>query len=107
MIRLGDKHISGVQLQIAKDRIMETYTYNLSKSASVAIYGHLRDARFLYVTRMLGRTKLDPHLSILWWKDGDQRHTYSIFPAVSVQLRSWMLVYNSVYRPMGKSLRGQ
>ncbi|KAH1038733.1 hypothetical protein J1N35_040476 [Gossypium stocksii] len=47
---------------MAKNRILETYIHNLSKSTSVAIYGHLRDTRFLYVARMLGGTKLDSPL---------------------------------------------
>ncbi|MFQ6634016.1 hypothetical protein Gotur_011569 [Gossypium turneri] len=48
-----------------------------------------------------------PHLSVFWSKDVDQRYTHSIFPAVSVQLHSKTLVYNSVYRTMKKSFRGQ
>ncbi|MFQ6634017.1 hypothetical protein Gotur_011568 [Gossypium turneri] len=48
-----------------------------------------------------------PHLLVFWSKDVDQRYTHFIFPAVSVQLHSKTLVYNSVYRTMKKSLRGQ
>ncbi|MFQ6639543.1 hypothetical protein Gotur_014448 [Gossypium turneri] len=56
---------------------------------------------------MLGGLNWIIHLLVLWSQNGDQRHTYSIFPAVSVQLHSKTLVYNSVYRLMGKSLQGQ
>ncbi|MFQ6646209.1 hypothetical protein Gotur_019744 [Gossypium turneri] len=35
------------------------------------------------------------------------RDTHSIFPATSVQLHLRTLVYNSVYRSMGTSLRCQ
>ncbi|MBA0632228.1 hypothetical protein Godav_001016 [Gossypium davidsonii] len=53
LIRLDDKYISDVQLQMPEDWILETYINNLSEGASDVIYGHLRDARFLYVARML------------------------------------------------------
>ncbi|KAH1056559.1 hypothetical protein J1N35_034624 [Gossypium stocksii] len=47
---------------MAEDQILETYIHNLSMSASVAIHGHLRNARFLYVVCILRGTKLDPPL---------------------------------------------
>ncbi|MBA0770745.1 hypothetical protein Gotri_019343 [Gossypium trilobum] len=56
---------------------------------------------------MLGGLNWIPYLSVLWLKDRNQTHTHFIFPAVSVQLHSKALFYNSVYRLMGKSLRGQ
>ncbi|MFQ6649616.1 hypothetical protein Gotur_022953 [Gossypium turneri] len=56
---------------------------------------------------MLGGLNWIPYLSVLWSKDGDRRHTYFIFPAVSVQLHLRTLVYNSVYQSMGKLLWGQ
>ncbi|KAH1031186.1 hypothetical protein J1N35_043360 [Gossypium stocksii] len=62
LIRLDDKHISEVQIQMPENQILETYINNLIEDAPNVIHGHLRDARFLYVARMLEGTKLDPPL---------------------------------------------
>ncbi|KAH1082749.1 hypothetical protein J1N35_022510 [Gossypium stocksii] len=43
---------------------------------------------------------------MLWWKDGDWRHSHSILPIVSVQLHSRTLVCNLVYQSMGESRYG-
>ncbi|MBA0707762.1 hypothetical protein Golax_019780, partial [Gossypium laxum] len=56
---LGHKHISGVQLQMTKDRIIETYIHNLSAKAQRVIEQHLQEAGFLHVSRILRGTKLE------------------------------------------------
>ncbi|KAK5838726.1 hypothetical protein PVK06_007463 [Gossypium arboreum] len=43
-----------------KDRIIETYIHNLSARAPCVVEQHLEKAGFLHVSRMLGRTKLEP-----------------------------------------------
>ncbi|MBA0851717.1 hypothetical protein Goshw_024758, partial [Gossypium schwendimanii] len=49
LTRLGHKHISGVQLQMTKDRIIETYIHNLSAKALRVIEQHLQEAGFLHI----------------------------------------------------------
>ncbi|KAK5812316.1 hypothetical protein PVK06_027745 [Gossypium arboreum] len=102
LIRLDDKHNSDVQLQMLEDRILEVYINNIREDVPDVIQGHLRDAGFFYVARMLGGTKLDSLLInalVERW-----RHTHSIFYAMSVQLHSRKSVYNSIYRTMGMLL---
>ncbi|MFQ6667049.1 hypothetical protein Gotur_033202 [Gossypium turneri] len=41
LIRLDDKHIFGVQLQLPEDRILETYINNLNKGTPEVVHGHL------------------------------------------------------------------
>ncbi|KAH1107778.1 hypothetical protein J1N35_011546 [Gossypium stocksii] len=77
---------------MAEDMILKMYINNLSEGALDVIYGHLRHARFLYVTRMLGGTKLDP-------------------PLISASVKRWRLETHTfhlsyVYQSMGKSLQG-
>ncbi|MBA0699075.1 hypothetical protein Goari_000744 [Gossypium aridum] len=62
LIRLDDKYIAGVQLQMPEDRILETYITNLSEGAVEVIHGHLRDTAFLYTAHMLEGTKWEPPL---------------------------------------------
>ncbi|KAH1056393.1 hypothetical protein J1N35_034458 [Gossypium stocksii] len=67
-----------------EDQIIETYIHNLSVRAPRVIEQHLQDGRFLHMSHMLEELNWIPHLSTLWWKDGDLRHTRSIFHAMSV-----------------------
>ncbi|KAK5819177.1 hypothetical protein PVK06_024144 [Gossypium arboreum] len=71
--------IGRIFLQTAEDRVLETYINNLSEGALDIIYGHLRDAGFLYVGRMLGGTKLDPPLiNVLVERWKPEKHTFHL-----------------------------
>ncbi|KAH1038494.1 hypothetical protein J1N35_040237 [Gossypium stocksii] len=58
LICLDEKHILGVQLQMAEEWILETYIHNLTARAPCVIKQHLQKAGFLHVSRKLGGTKL-------------------------------------------------
>ncbi|KAH1129662.1 hypothetical protein J1N35_001040, partial [Gossypium stocksii] len=57
-----DKHIFVIQLQMAKDRILQCHIHNLPDPPSQLIELYLKEAGFRHVT-LLGRgCKLDPKL---------------------------------------------
>ncbi|KAH1106596.1 hypothetical protein J1N35_010364 [Gossypium stocksii] len=56
LFRFDDKYISVTQAMMVNDRVLERFTYNLSKSPNTEIHGYLQDARFLHDCRMLRAT---------------------------------------------------
>ncbi|KAK5793341.1 hypothetical protein PVK06_034484 [Gossypium arboreum] len=77
LILLDDNHISVFQLQMAEDRILETYIYNLFLRPLPMIEPYLMDVRFLHVSHILKGMNWTPQLSASWSKDGSLRqHTF-------------------------------
>ncbi|KAH1057477.1 hypothetical protein J1N35_035542, partial [Gossypium stocksii] len=69
-----------------KEQILEMYIHNLIARAPRVIEQHLQVMGFLHVSR-LGGLNWTPQFSALWWKDGDSRHTHSIFYEVATTTR--------------------